>query len=96
MKDSIFNTIVFSIQLFICIYDTVRTSKCEMVEQKSVTKMEKNEVFYCMLASVYKLYVRVETGYYNNNFSTVQRITNHHVNNNNMLLSDENRTKCFH
>lgn len=81
-------------------YETVRTSKCEKVERererKKSNKNGKNKVFYCMLANVYKLYVRAEISYYNNNFSTVQRITNHHVNNNNMLLSDENRTKCFH
>ena len=34
MKDSIFNTIVFSLQLFSCMYETVRTSKYEKVEHK--------------------------------------------------------------
>jgi hypothetical protein len=64
MKDSIFNTIVFSIQLFICMYETVRTSKCEKVEQKKKSnKNGKNKVFYCMLANVYKLYVRAEISY---------------------------------
>jgi hypothetical protein len=57
MKDSIFNTIVFSIQLFICMYETVRNSKCEKVEKKSNENGE-NEVFYCMLANACKLYVR--------------------------------------
>lgn len=56
MKDSIFNTIVFSIQLFICMYESVRTSKCEKVEQKS--NRNKKKVLYCMLANVCKLYIR--------------------------------------
>jgi hypothetical protein len=58
MRHSMLNTIVFSIQLFICMYETVRTSKCEKVEQKKSNKNVKNKVFYCMLANVYKLYVR--------------------------------------
>ena len=64
--------------------------------KKKVIKMEKikcSTTFWPMCVSYMS---EGETSYYNNNFSTVQRITNNHVNNNNMLLSDENRTKCFH
>jgi len=91
MKDSIFNTIVFSIQLFICMYESVRTSKCEKVEQKS-NRNKKKCCTACWPMCV--SYISDgETCHYNDNFSKVQRITNNHVNNNNMLLSDENRTK---
>ena len=62
MKDSIFNTIVFRIQLFICMYETVRNSKCGNVEQKKKKKERKEKMektmFYCMLANVCKLHVR--------------------------------------
>jgi len=58
MKDSIFNTIVFRIQLFICMYETVRNSKCENADQKKEQKWKKKTVFYCMLANVCKLNVR--------------------------------------
>ena len=50
-KDSIVNTIAFSIQLFICMFETIRTSECGKVEQK--IKRWKNELFYYMLANVY-------------------------------------------
>jgi len=95
MKDSIFNTIVFSTQLFICMYETVRTSKCEKLEQK-ITEMEGKKCSTACWPMCVSYMSEGETSYYNNNFSKVQRITNNHVNNNNMLLSDENRTKCFH